>query len=224
MRVDLNKIAYADVNKLDAAAASLNTTPATVKSLVEKYAVLFDESVGHIKGLSAKLCLKPNTSPVYMKARPVPFSMRAAVETELDKLVNDGMLVKANHSPWATPVVPVLKANNKVRLCGDYKVTVNPNLVVDDHPLPTIEELFANVAGGEKFTKIDLTQAYLQLEVEEGDQEVLTLNTHKGLQAYTFDVWHCVGTCHLAEIDGTNSERNTRRNRFLGRHSDYWPE
>ncbi|XP_062715253.1 uncharacterized protein K02A2.6-like [Aedes albopictus] len=181
MRVDLNKIAYADVNKLDAAAASLNTTPASVKSLVEKYAVLFDESVGHIKGLSAKLCLKPNTNPVYMKARPVPFSMRAAVETELDKLVNDGVLVKVNHSAWATPVVPVLKANNKVRLCGDYKVTVNPNLVVDDHPLPTIEELFANVAGGEKFSKIDLTQAYLQLEVEEGDQEVLTLNTHKGL-------------------------------------------
>ncbi|XP_058828320.1 uncharacterized protein K02A2.6-like [Topomyia yanbarensis] len=181
MRVDLNKIAYTDVNKIDTVTNSLQTMPAAVKTLVEKYATLYDNSIGKIKGLSAKLCLKPNTNPVYIKSRPVPFSLRAVVENELDKLVNNGILVKVNHSAWATPIVPVPKANNKVRLCGDYKVTVNPNLVVDGHPLPTIEELFANVAGGEKFTKIDLTQAYLQLEVEEGDREVLTLNTHKGL-------------------------------------------
>ncbi|XP_055584942.1 uncharacterized protein K02A2.6-like [Uranotaenia lowii] len=181
MRVDLNKIAYHDVHTIAAAAVPLKTTPAAVKSLVERYAVLYDESIGKIKGLSVKLCLKPNTNPVYIKARTVPFSLRGAVEKELDKLVSDGVLEKVNHSTWATPVVPVPKANNKVRLCGDYKITVNPNLVVDDHPLPTIEELFANVAGGEKFTKIDLTQAYLQLEVDPDDREVLTLNTHKGL-------------------------------------------
>ena len=111
----------------------------------------------------------------------MPFSLRGAVEQELEKLVKDGVLEKVNHSAWATPVVPVMKANNRVRLCGNYKITVNPNLVVDEHPLPTMEELFANVAGGDKFPKIDLTQAYLQLEVEEEDREVLTLSTHKGL-------------------------------------------
>lgn len=183
MRVDLNEIAYADVNKLETAlaTASLKTTPAAVKALVERYADLYDDSIGRIQGFAAKLCLKPNVKPVYIKARPVPFSLRAAVESELDKLVESGVLVKVNHSAWATPIVPVPKTNNKVRLCGDYKVTVNPNLAIDDHPLPTIEELFANVAGGEKFTKIDLTQAYLQLEVEESDRELLTLSTHKGL-------------------------------------------
>ncbi|XP_055614964.1 uncharacterized protein K02A2.6-like [Toxorhynchites rutilus septentrionalis] len=88
---------------------------------------------------------------------------------------------KVNHSTWAIPIVPIMKANNKVRLRGDFNVTVNPSLEVDDHPLPTIEKLFATVAGGEKFTKIDLTQAYMQLEVKECDREILTLSTHKGL-------------------------------------------
>ncbi|XP_055613053.1 uncharacterized protein K02A2.6-like [Uranotaenia lowii] len=104
-----------------------------------------------------------------------------AVEEEIKKLVEAGVLIKVNHSEWATPVVPVKKLNNKVRLCGDYKLSVNPSILVDDHPLPTVEELFANVAGGDKFSKIDLSQAYLQLEVEPKDQEILTLSTHLGL-------------------------------------------
>nr|XP_029709454.1 uncharacterized protein K02A2.6-like [Aedes albopictus] len=157
------------------------TTDESVKKLIARYSSVCADSMGKIIGLTAKLRLKPNAHPVYIKARPVPFSLRSAVEQEIEKLVDEGVLEKVNHSDWATPVVPVMKLNNKVRLCGDYKITVNPNLVVDEHPLPTIEELFANVAGGEKFSKIDLSQAYLQLEVDPDQREILTLSTHLGL-------------------------------------------
>lgn len=70
---------------------------------------------------------------------------------------------------------------NKIRLCGDYKTTVNPNLIIDDHPLPTIDELFVPMSGGKLFTKLDLNRAYLQLEIDPLCREALTLNTHKGL-------------------------------------------
>lgn len=66
-------------------------------------------------------------------------------------------------------------------MCGDYKVTLNPNILIDDHPLPTIDELFSKMAGGTKFTKIDLRKAYLHLEVKPEMRHLLTLNTHKGL-------------------------------------------
>lgn len=52
---------------------------------------------------------------------------------------------------------------------------------MDDYPLPTVDELFANMAGGEKFTKIDVQQAYLHLELHPNDREYLTLNTSLGL-------------------------------------------
>lgn len=181
MQIDLNNVAHSDVHVLDGPAAVSKCTPAAVRALVEKYANVYDNSIGRITGFQAKLSLKPNATPVYVKARTVPFSLKEVVERELDTLVESGVLEKVNHSAWATPIVPIMKSNNRVRLCGDFKVTVNPKLEVDDHPLPTVEELFATVAGGEKFTKIDLTQAYLQLEVEEGDREILTLSTHKGL-------------------------------------------
>ncbi|XP_053686469.1 uncharacterized protein K02A2.6-like [Sabethes cyaneus] len=37
------------------------------------------------------------------------------------------------------------------------------------------------MAGGQKFSKIDLAQAYLQMKVRQEDREILTLNTHLGL-------------------------------------------
>nr|XP_029711524.1 uncharacterized protein K02A2.6-like [Aedes albopictus] len=125
--------------------------------------------------------LKNNARPVFLKARKIPFNLQKTVEDELDKLEAEGVLTKVNQSNWATPIVPVKKSQGRVRICGDYKQTVNPNLVVDRHPLPTVDELFASLAGGKKFSKIDLVQAYLQLEVAPEDREILTLSTHRGL-------------------------------------------
>lgn len=50
-----------------------------------------------------------------------------------------------------------------------------------DHPLPTVDELFAKLAHGTKFSKLGLKQAYLQLEIAPEDREMLTLSICKGL-------------------------------------------
>ena len=84
---------------------------------------------------------------------------------------------------WFISVVPVSKKDGKVRICGDYKVTVNPHLDVNQHPLPRPEELFAN---GKAFTKIDLSQAYQQMQLEESSAQYLTINTPMGLYQYTW--------------------------------------
>ncbi|XP_011699197.1 PREDICTED: uncharacterized protein K02A2.6-like [Wasmannia auropunctata] len=131
--------------------------------------------------VEAHLKLKENAKPIFIKSRTVPFKLKEKVEVELENMVKAGILEKIESSKWATPIVPVLKKNGQIRICGDFSVTVNPLLVVDEHPLPTIDELFASMAGGRIFSKIDLKQAYLQLPLAEQDREILTLNTHKGL-------------------------------------------
>ena len=95
-----------------------------------------------------------------------------------------GVIEPVPHSEWATPVVPVIKKDGSVRLCGDFKVTVNPALTAEQYPLPVIEDLFAGLAGGKTFSKIDLNQAYLQMPVVTESQELLTINTHRGLYRY----------------------------------------
>ncbi|KMQ90367.1 hypothetical protein RF55_9889, partial [Lasius niger] len=133
-----------------------------------------------IKDVQAKLRLKPGATPVFVQARPVPFKLLQLVEQELDNLKSAGIIEKVTTSKWATPIVPILKRNGKIRVCGDYKVTVNPQLLVYDHPFPTIDELFSKLANGNKFSKLDLEQAYLQLEIAPEDRELLKISTCKG--------------------------------------------
>ena len=65
----------------------------------------------------------------------VPFALKAAVEKELLRLENLGILEKVSSSEWATPIVAVPKKEGNIRICGDYKHTINPALNIDVHPL-----------------------------------------------------------------------------------------
>ncbi|GFU41265.1 uncharacterized protein K02A2.6 [Trichonephila clavipes] len=102
----------------------------------------------------------------------------------LHKLVAEDIIEPVTHSDWATPIVPVIKQNGNLRICGDYKVNINPGLKIEQYPLPRIEDIFAELSGGEFFTKIDLSEAYLQMLVDEQDRHLLTINTDKGLFRY----------------------------------------
>ena len=78
----------------------------------------------------------------------------------------------------------MIKPTGKLGLCGDYNVTVNKAINVDTYPLPLIDELFASLSGGISFTKLDLSQAYHQLPLEEGSRNLTTVNTANGLHEY----------------------------------------
>ena len=95
------------------------------------------------------------------------------------------MIEKIPFSEWAAPIVPVPKADGKVCICGAYKVTVNPVLDVDSHPLPKLQELLTTLSGGKKFTRLHLSSAYLQMELETESRNYVTINTHIGLYRYT---------------------------------------
>ena len=137
-----------------------------------------------MKKFKAKLHLKSGATPKFVKARPVPFALRPKVEASLEKLEQEGVLEKVTHSEWGSPIVVVPKKTGGVKICGDYKVTLNQVLDVDQHPLPKPSDLFATLAGGKVFSKLDLTQAYHQMEVEEKFKHLLTITTHKGLYRY----------------------------------------
>ena len=91
---------------------------------------------------------------------------------------------KVERSDWAAPVVLVPKRDGSIRLCGDYKLTVNRHLDVDQYPLPIANDLFVSLTGGKKFTKLDLAQAYQQMALEEQSQTYCTINTHQGLYRF----------------------------------------
>ena len=78
------------------------------------------------------------------------------VEAEIDRLTKAGVLQPIEFSDWAAPIVPVVKRDGSVRICGDYKLTANQVTSTDTYPLPRIEDLFASLSGGKVFSKLDL--------------------------------------------------------------------
>ncbi|CAG2213598.1 unnamed protein product [Mytilus edulis] len=173
------RLDWSKINKV-----SVDNVNEKTKELFAQHASVFSDNIGCVSGIKGNLIMKDNVKPVFMKARPIPYALRPKVEQELDRLEEEGIITKVPTSEWATPIVPVVKKSGGVRICGDFKVTINQQLQVDQYPLPRIDDIFASLSGGEKYSKIDLRQAYLQLEMKEESKKYLTINTHRGLYQY----------------------------------------
>ena len=154
-------------------------------TLMHRHQELFSEGLGTVKPYKATLQVQSGAKPRFFKPRPVPFAIKDAIGKELDRLEQQGILKKVNSSDWAAPIVAVPKKDGKFRICGDYKVTVNQVLDVEQYPLPKPEDLFATLAGGKFFSKLDLSQAYLQLLLDDTSLPYVTVNTHQGLYTCT---------------------------------------
>ncbi|UYV77237.1 K02A2.6-like [Cordylochernes scorpioides] len=106
------------------------------------------------------------------------------VENEIDGMVNEGILQPIEYANWAAPIVPVLKKDGSLRICGDFRCTANKAIELDKYPLPSIDEIFSNLSGNTVFSSLDLSRAYLQVRLSEEAKRVVNINTTKGLFAF----------------------------------------
>ncbi|GBP04203.1 Uncharacterized protein K02A2.6 [Eumeta japonica] len=102
------------------------------KILMNKFPAVFSNKLGKLNKFKVQLQLKPDAKPIFFKPRPVPFALKPKVDEALDKLIETGILKSVNYSDYATPITPVLKSDGTVRVCGDYSVTLNKVLHIDN--------------------------------------------------------------------------------------------
>ena len=155
-----------------------------LQSVLREFNSMFSNATGLLQDVTLHFEYDKSVSPEFYKHRSPALSMRRRIESELDNLQTVNIIKKVTHAEWAAPVVPVVKKSGSIRLCGDYKLTANKAVILDRYPLPLAEELFSELAGGERFTKLDLSQAYHQVAIDEESQELTTINTHCGLYKY----------------------------------------
>eukprot|EP00057_Strongylocentrotus_purpuratus_P013236 XP_011667710.1 PREDICTED: uncharacterized protein K02A2.6-like [Strongylocentrotus purpuratus] len=156
-----------------------------VSSLIADYKELFAQELGKLKGVEViDLDIDEGASPRFLKARPVPFALRNRLDEELDRLLANDIIEPVQYSKWAAPIVPVVKGDGSIRICGDYKTTINPAARFDTYRIPRVEELFARLANGNQFSKLVLSHAYQQLVLSEKSRELVTINTHRRLFRY----------------------------------------
>ena len=139
----------------------------------------------HYRGITAKLHISSIVKPHFYHPRSIAYALRSRVDQLLEKLVCEGIVVADKFAKWATPIVPVVKRDGSVRICGDYKLKVNQIAQVDTYSLPLVQDILASLANGNSFTKLDLAPAYQQLSLNNDSHSYTTRNTHQGLFHYT---------------------------------------
>ena len=131
-----------------------NVVESRLKKLLKEYDCLFEKRLGRIKDYKAKLNLKSDAVPKYSKARTVPFALEEAVSNELDRLEKEGVLESVSHSDWASPIVIIPRSDGRLRICGDFKRTINPYLENEEYHIPSPDEVFSKIQEGNYFQKL----------------------------------------------------------------------
>jgi hypothetical protein len=84
------------------------------------------------------------------------------LQRQLQSLLDQG-IIEYSTSPWAAPVVLVLKKDGTLRLCIDFR-RLNDITLKDSFPLPRIDDTLDKLSGAKYFTTLDLESGYWQIE------------------------------------------------------------
>ena len=169
----------------------------SVKTIQSPEADLFKTELGCHKDFQLEMKFKPSTKTVFSKPRVVPFSIQDDLCKAYDAGIAKGVWQPIQFNDYGTLVVSIRKAalpgqvSPKLRVCGDYSVTVNPQLEPHRYPMPCPEDLMQRLGGGHGFTKIDLADAYNQILLAPERQKRLALSTHRGVllqKRFPFDI------------------------------------
>ncbi|XP_055682446.1 uncharacterized protein K02A2.6-like [Lutzomyia longipalpis] len=172
---DLAPSAFCNTVKRD-----LDTTQA-VRELQAKFPIVFSPEMGLCTEASGTIHLKSDATPIFRPKRPVAFHMASIIDEELERLQSSGIITPVEFSQWAAPIVVARKPNGKIRICGDYSTGLNESVETNNYPIPDPDSLFSRLSGNKIFSHVDLSDAYLQIPVDEESSKLLTIHTHRGL-------------------------------------------
>ena len=122
--------------------------------------------------------------PVIAPPRRVPLTVQPKLKDELDRLEREQVLVKVQEpTDWCSSLVCVEKPNGKLRLCIDPQ-PLNVALKRPHYPLPVIEDILPDLDGVKIFSKVDLTEGFLQCQLDDQSSRLTTFHTPWGRYRY----------------------------------------
>ncbi|XP_030767526.1 uncharacterized protein K02A2.6-like [Sitophilus oryzae] len=122
--------------------------------------------------------------PVSQPYRRVPIPLEEKINRKLKELIDLDIIEEvAGSSKWVSPIVPVLKDNGEVRICLDMR-RANSAIMRENHPLPTMDQLLPKFRGAKIFSKLDIKNAFHQIEISPASRHITTFISSKGLLRY----------------------------------------
>ncbi|XP_055585172.1 uncharacterized protein K02A2.6-like [Uranotaenia lowii] len=136
------------------------------------------------RGYKISLPIDKSVPPVSQRLRRLPFATLERVEEKLNELLAKDIIEPVTEpNRWVSPLVVVMKDSGDLRLCIDMR-QVNKAILRETHPLPTIEDIRWKLNGATIFSRLDIKDAFHQLEIDAASRPLTTFITHRGLYRY----------------------------------------
>ena len=147
--------------------------------IFEQYSDVFT-GLGCVKGVVHHIETDPAVKPVVHPPRRVSAPLRQKVKDELDHMESLGVVERVQEpTEWVNSLVAVLKPNGKIWLCIDPK-DLNRAIKREQYPMKTIDEVITRMPNAKFFSKLDATQGYWQVELDDESAKKCTFNTPFG--------------------------------------------
>ena len=182
----LQLITINNIEKESTPESTQKNIPVHLKEKLYRYKdTVFNGQIGKLKDYRVKLKIDEKVPPIAQRERRLPFAVRQRVKEELEKLEKAGIIetVTDEATPWISQMVIALKPNGNIRLCVDMR---GPNQAIQRtrYPIPTLEDLTFKLKDSTVFSKLDLTSAFHQLELDKDSRYITTFQTEDGIKRF----------------------------------------
>lgn len=121
-----------------------------------------------------------SVSPVINPPRRVPLGLKEKVKNELDRMLRLEIFSTVEEpTDWVNSVVIVEKPNGSIRMCFDPK-DLNQAIKREHFPMQTADEVIADIAGAQYFSKFDASSGFGQVGLDDPSSKLLTFQTPFG--------------------------------------------
>lgn len=136
------------------------------------------------KDVMIEIPIDNSKKPVCQPYRRIPIPIENKIETKIKELLDSDIIEEVREpSKWISPIVPILKDNGELRLCVDMR-RANTAIMRENHPLPSMEHLLPRIKKAQYFSKLDIKNAFHQIELHPDSRHITTFISSKGLYRY----------------------------------------
>ena len=127
------------------------------------------------------ISLREDARPVCIYApRKIPHPLKSKVKDEVERMVREDVISPVTEpTEWCSGIVVVPKSNGKIRLCVDL-TNLNKAVQREVHPMASVDESLAKLAGSKIFTKLDAKSGFWQIPLSEESRKLTTFITPFG--------------------------------------------
>lgn len=147
--------------------------------IVKEFPSVFDGELGDLPGIQ-KLQISSNAKPHASPVRRVPHAIHSEVKTELEKMVEKGIITPVDTpTPWESNMVVAKKSNGTLRICIDPQ-RLNEALQRESYLMPTLDDVLPQFKYARLFSVVDLKSGYWHVKLDDESAALTCMNTPFG--------------------------------------------